>query len=174
MISWCKLNDNHDSVFTCKNLISTWRGSRETRQKWASDFPSLSKLTPGRHGDAERQERSMVNWMFQDAEMRGSVWWLQSTPRHTFLVPNTVQPQDWHASPKHPRRSGASLPDVDVRAHHQVPHCVQTPPLPPIQGQSEVSFRGFGTLFSKYEQTMQWICYEKPFQTDWGLITRSS
>lgn len=35
----------------------------------------------------------------------------------------------------------------------QVLHCVQTPPPPPIQGPSDVSFRGFGTLFSKYEQT---------------------
>lgn len=27
------------------------------------------------------------------------------------------------------------------------------PPPPPTQGQSDVSFRGLGTLFSKYEQT---------------------
>jgi len=158
MISWRKLNDNHDSVFSCKNLISTWRGSGETRQKRASDFPAC--CSSHRQGGAERQERSVLNWMFRDAEKRGSVWGLQSTPRHTFVVPNTVQPQDWRGSPKHPKTSGASPPNVDVRAHHQAPHCVQTPP-PPIQGQSDVSFRGFGTLFSKYEQTVQWICYEK-------------
>lgn len=36
--------------------------------------------------------------------------------------------------------------------NNRVLHCVQISPLPPIQGQCDVSFRGFGTLFSKYEQ----------------------
>lgn len=51
-------------------------------------------------------------------------------------------------------------PPESRQENEQVLHCVQTYP-PPIQGQSDVSFRGFGTILVSMSIPMQWICYEE-------------
>lgn len=67
---------------------------------------------------------------------------LSSAKHHPIMGLTWITENEWHEPH-----------EAEARMNNQVLHCVQTPPPPPIQGQSDVSFRGFGTLFSKYEQT---------------------
>lgn len=74
----------------------------------------------------------------------------RATPEHAIPHPSRAKRHPTTGLTRKPPTTG-NEPRKSGRENEQILHCVQIP-HPPVQGQNDVSFRGFGTLFSKYEQ----------------------